>query len=60
MKRLAFLFVALALLAGLLIYGLYNTTASVGDIRVPGNDKVSSVAEADNSDSAIATMMIAA
>ncbi len=58
MKRLVVLVAVVALLIALLISGLSDTTALVADTGILDNDKASSVGEADNPDSASATITI--
>jgi len=57
-KRLAVLVAVVALLIVLLISGISDTTALVADAGISDNDKASSVGEADNPDSATATITI--
>jgi len=57
-KRSVVLLAVVALLIALLISGLSDATALVADTGISDNDKASSVGEADNPDSASATITI--
>ena len=58
MKRLVVLVGLVVILAGLLLPGVSDTSASATDTTIPDNEVTTSVSEAANSDSASATITI--
>jgi hypothetical protein len=47
-KRLGILVALVLILAGLLLSGIFDTSASVADYSIPDNEAISSVSEASN------------
>lgn len=58
MKRLIVLVALVSVLAGLVLLGISDTSASIADANIPDNQITSSQSEEDNSDSASATITI--